>query len=259
MKDTNDRGTSCLGLSDQGQDGLPIAGIKARRGFVQQKRGIGINEPTRDVHPLLLTARKRGRAQQPQRLWNIQPFQQVLSRNSRIFGVCARGAEWFRGTGTPRSPGTKVFALSGNLAQTGLIEVPMGIPLRTIVEDMGGGVPDGRTFKAAQTGGPSGGCVPHRHLDTPVDYESLRELGSIMGSGGLVVMDDSVAMPELARYFMQFCMAESCGKCVPCRAGTVQLHALLDGICEGTADADDLALLEELCACLLYTSPSPRD
>lgn len=168
--------------------------------------------------------------------------------------IIERGASWFRSMGTPESPGTKVFALAGRIRNTGLIEVPMGIPLRTIVEEMGAGVPDGRTFKAAQTGGPSGGCIPAEFLDTPVDYESLRELGSIMGSGGLVVMDDSVSMPEVARFFMEFCMDESCGKCVPCRAGTVQIHGLLDKICSGRADHSDLALLDDLCAVVRETS-----
>lgn len=173
---------------------------------------------------------------------------------ANVPAIVDRGATWFRGIGTPASPGTKVFALSGKLRNSGLIEVPMGITLRTIVEEMGGGIPEGRAFKAAQTGGPSGGCIPERHLDTPVDYESLRELGSIMGSGGLVVLDDTVPMPELARFFMQFCMDESCGKCVPCRAGTVQMHGLLDRICERRADAGDLALLEELCDVVRDTS-----
>jgi len=168
--------------------------------------------------------------------------------------IVEQGAEWFRSIGTQASPGTKVFALAGGIKHTGLIEVPMGISLRTIVEEMGGGVPDGGEFKAAQTGGPSGGCIPATFLDTPVDYESLRELGSIMGSGGLVVMDDSVSMPEVARFFMEFCMDESCGKCVPCRAGTVQIHGLLDKICSGDADMDDLALLDELCVVVRETS-----
>jgi bidirectional [NiFe] hydrogenase diaphorase subunit len=168
--------------------------------------------------------------------------------------IIEQGAAWFRSRGTPASPGTKVFALAGGIRNTGLIEVPMGIPLRTIVEEMGGGVPDGGTFKAAQTGGPSGGCIPAEFLDTPVDYESLRELGSIMGSGGLVVMDDSVSMPEVARFFMEFCMDESCGKCVPCRAGTVQIHGLLDKICSRRADRGDLDLLDELCALVRETS-----
>jgi bidirectional [NiFe] hydrogenase diaphorase subunit len=173
---------------------------------------------------------------------------------ANIPAIVSRGAEWFRRVGTDASPGTKVFALAGDLVNTGLIEVPMGISLREIVEDIGGGVADGKAFKAAQTGGPSGGCIPGDRLDTPVDYESLRALGSIMGSGGLIVMDEDVSMPEVARFFMEFCMDESCGKCVPCRAGTVQLHHLLDRICQGRARPRDLALLEDLCQVVRDTS-----
>jgi bidirectional [NiFe] hydrogenase diaphorase subunit len=156
--------------------------------------------------------------------------------------------------GTPSSPGTKVFALAGDLVDAGLIEVPMGITLREVVEEMAGGMAAGKTFKAAQTGGPSGGCIPARHLDTPLDYESLKSLGSMIGSGGLIVMDEDVSMPELARFFMQFCMDESCGKCVPCRAGTAQIHGLLDRICRRDARRGDLALLEELCHVVRDTS-----
>lgn len=173
---------------------------------------------------------------------------------ANIPAIMNNGAAWFAGIGTAKSHGTKVFALAGDLVNTGLIEVPMGISLRQIVEDMGGGIPGGKTFKAAQTGGPSGGCIPARFLDTPVDYESLRELGSIMGSGGLIVMDEESSMPEVARYFMEFCMDESCGKCVPCRAGTVQLHGLLDRICRGEGRRRDIVLLEELCSVVRETS-----
>ena len=166
----------------------------------------------------------------------------------------ARGAEWFAGIGTEKSKGTKVFALAGKIKNTGLIEVPMGTPLRDIVEEMGGGAPDGGQIKAVQTGGPSGGCIPAQHLDTPVDYESLGKLGSIMGSGGMIVMDDTTNMVEIARFFMEFCMDESCGKCVPCRAGTVQMHHLLDKIVQRQATARDLAKLEELCDMVKSTS-----
>ncbi len=168
--------------------------------------------------------------------------------------IVAQGPERFASVGTPESPGTKVFALAGSLATTGLIEVPMGISLRTIVEDMAGGIAGGRRFKAAQTGGPSGGCIPERFLDTPVDYEHLRALGSMMGSGGLVVMDDSVSMPEFARFYLEFCRDESCGKCVPCRVGTVELHALLDRICRGEGRRRDLEHLESLCGTVRATS-----
>jgi bidirectional [NiFe] hydrogenase diaphorase subunit len=130
----------------------------------------------------------------------------------------------------------------------------MGMPLREIVYDIGGGIPNGRAFKAAQTGGPSGGCLPATHLDLPVDYESMAAAGSIIGSGGLIVMDDTACMVDVARYFMEFCRGESCGKCVPCRAGTVQMHAILTRITEGRADERDLGLLEQLADLLTRTS-----
>ena len=168
--------------------------------------------------------------------------------------IYRNGAEWFAAIGTEKSKGTKVFALAGKIKNTGLIEVPMGTPLRVIVEEMGGGAPDGGRIKAVQTGGPSGGCIPSQHLDTPVDYESLGKLGSIMGSGGMIVMDNSTNMVEIARFFMEFCMDESCGKCIPCRAGTVQMHHLLDKIANRKATARDLAKLEELCDMVKNTS-----
>ncbi|NOS70123.1 MAG: NADH-quinone oxidoreductase subunit L [Verrucomicrobia bacterium] len=168
--------------------------------------------------------------------------------------IYRNGAEWFAGIGTEKSKGTKVFALAGNIKNTGLIEVPMGTALRTIVEEMGGGAPGGAKIKAVQTGGPSGGCIPSQHLDTPVDYESLGKLGSIMGSGGMIVMDDSTNMVDVARFFMDFCMDESCGKCIPCRAGTVQMHNLLDKILKRKATQRDLAKLEELCDMVKNTS-----
>ena len=130
----------------------------------------------------------------------------------------------------------------------------MGLPLRTIIDDIGGGVPGGKAFKAAQTGGPSGGCIPARHLDTPMDYQSLQALGSIMGSGGLIVMDESVAMPEVARFFMRFCMDESCGKCVPCRSGTFEMTELLETLCAGRGTQATIARLETLCDVVRTTS-----
>jgi bidirectional [NiFe] hydrogenase diaphorase subunit len=168
--------------------------------------------------------------------------------------IIRKGADWFAGIGTEKSKGTKVFALAGKITNTGLIEVPMGTPLRKIVEQMGGGAPDGGKIKAVQTGGPSGGCIPAEALDTPVDYESLTKLGSIMGSGGMIVMDETTRMVDVARFFMQFCMEESCGKCVPCRAGTVQMHHLLNKILERKATARDLQQLEELCDMVRNTS-----
>ena len=150
--------------------------------------------------------------------------------------------------------GTKVFSLTGHVRRSGVIEVPMGTSLRTIVETMGGGAPAGRSIKAVQTGGPSGGCVPANQLDTPVDYESLKALGTIMGSGGMVVMDDTTNMVDIARFFMAFCREESCGKCVPCRAGTVQLDNLLEKLLEGRAAPGDLEQLERLCHMVKDTS-----
>jgi bidirectional [NiFe] hydrogenase diaphorase subunit len=168
--------------------------------------------------------------------------------------IYRKGADWFAAIGTEKSKGTKVFALAGKIKNTGLLEVPMGTPLRKIVEEMGGGAPDGGKIKAVQTGGPSGGCIPAQHLDTPVDYESLGKLGSIMGSGGMIVMDETTNMVEIARFFMEFCMDESCGKCIPCRAGTVQMHHLLDKIANRKATAIDLQQLEELCDLVRNTS-----
>jgi len=168
--------------------------------------------------------------------------------------IIRKGADWFSGIGTEKSKGTKVFALAGKITNTGLIEVPMGTPLRKIVEEMGGGAPDGGAIKAVQTGGPSGGCIPAAALDTPVDYDSLNKLGSIMGSGGMIVMDEGTRMVDVARFFMEFCMDESCGKCIPCRAGTVQMHHLLTKILDRKATIRDLQKLEELCDMVRNTS-----
>ncbi len=178
---------------------------------------------------------------------NVETFANVAP-------ILRHGGAWFAGIGTPQSTGTKVFALAGKIRNTGLIEVPMGIPLRRIVFEIGGGTPEGTTFKAAQTGGPSGGCIPAEHLDLPVDYESLQAVGSIMGSGGLIVMDSSSSMVDVARYFMEFSKDESCGKCIPCRVGTVHLHGLLEKLTRREASAADLALLEELCLMVKETS-----
>lgn len=166
---------------------------------------------------------------------------------ANIPSIIKKGAAWFAKIGTEQSKGTKVFALAGQLTNTGLIEVPMGITLREIVADIGGGVPDNRAFKAVQTGGPSGGCIPTEFLDTPVTYESLKQLGSIMGSGGLVVIDDTTRMPDFARFFIDFCVDESCGKCLPCRLGTLQLRNLLDKLIAREGSASDLEKLEKLC------------
>ncbi len=187
-------------------------------------------------------------------LWGAPTMINNVETLANIPAIVTNGGEWFASIGTPNSTGTKVFALAGDLVNIGLIEVPMGTTLRHIVEDIGGGIPNGKAFKAAQTGGPSGGCIPADHLDTPVDYDSLRQLGSIMGSGGLIVMDEDVAMPDVAKFFMEFCMDESCGKCTPCRAGTVQMHGLLEKIAGGRGTARDLRDLEHLCRVVRDTS-----
>ena len=159
-------------------------------------------------------------------LWGAPTLINNVETFANIPTIIERGGEWFSSIGTAGSKGTKVFALAGKIANTGLIEVPMGATLREILFDIGGGIPGGK-FKAAQTGGPSGGCIPEQFLDLPVDYESLARIGSIMGSGGLIVMDESSCMVDVARFFMEFCMEESCGKCIPCRAGTVQMYDIL--------------------------------
>jgi bidirectional [NiFe] hydrogenase diaphorase subunit len=186
-------------------------------------------------------------------LWNQPTLINNVETFANIPSIIEKGGDWFASIGTATSKGTKVFALAGKIAHTGLIEVPMGTALRTILFDIGGGIPGGK-FKAAQTGGPSGGCIPEEFLDTPVDYESLARIGSIMGSGGLVVMDDSSCMVDVARFFMEFSMDESCGKCIPCRAGTVQMHEILRRITRGEAGEEDMALLEELSGLLRETS-----
>ncbi len=187
-------------------------------------------------------------------LWGAPTLINNVETLSAIPAILREGGDWYAAMGTPSSRGTKVFALSGAVRHTGLVEVPMGIPLRTVVELMGGGTPDGTPVKAVQTGGPSGGCIPARLLDTPVDYESLLALGSMMGSGGMVVMGETSSMPEVARHFIRFSRDESCGKCLPCRAGTVQLEQLLDRFVERRAVPADLTRLEELCRMVGRTS-----
>lgn len=187
-------------------------------------------------------------------LWGKPTLLNNVETFANIVPIVVRGAEWYASIGTEKSKGTKVFALTGKVKNNGLIEVPMGITLREIVQELGGGAPDGHEIKAVQTGGPSGGCIPQQHLDTPVDYDSLGQLGSIMGSGGMVVMDDTTNMVEIARFYMEFCRDESCGKCIPCRAGTVQMHQLLNKIIERRATKADLEQLEELCEMVKNTS-----
>ena len=165
---------------------------------------------------------------------------------ANITQIILNGAEWFASIGTEKSKGTKVFALGGNINNVGLVEVPMGITLREIVYDIGGGVPNGKEFKAAQTGGPSGGCIPAQYLDTPIDYESLNAIGSMMGSGGLIVMDDTTCMVNLARFFLDFTVDESCGKCPPCRIGTRRMLEILERLVEGKGQEGDIEKLEKL-------------
>lgn len=168
--------------------------------------------------------------------------------------IILNGGEWYAKIGTEKSKGTKVFALAGRVANTGLVEVPMGMTLREIIFEIGGGILEGRRYKAAQTGGPSGGCIPAEFLDMPVDYENLARVGSIMGSGGMIVMDDTSCMVDVAKYFMDFCMSESCGKCIPCRVGTYQMNELLAKITRFEATQQDIAMLDELSDLLKNTS-----
>lgn len=215
-----------------GEETALIASVEGKRG----------NPRPRPPYPA-----QEGLWQAPTLINNVETF-------ANIAPIIRRGGSWYASIGTEKSKGTKVFALAGRVANTGLIEVPMGIPLRHIIFQLGGGIPDKKRFKAAQTGGPSGGCIPEEFLDMPVDYESLASAGSIMGSGGLIVMDESSCMPDVAKYFMDFCCTESCGKCIPCRVGTVHMHEMLRRITNGEATVEDLALLERLCDVVRHTS-----
>lgn len=187
-------------------------------------------------------------------LWGEPTLINNVETFSNVAPIIRNGGDWYANIGTKTSKGTKVFALAGSITNTGLIEVPMGMSMREIVEEIGGGIPGNGRCKAVQTGGPSGGCIPADYLDTPVDYESLSNLGSIMGSGGMIVMDESSSMVDVAKYFMEFCMTESCGKCVPCRVGTVHMYNLLEKIEQGKGTRKDLALLESLCDMVRHTS-----
>jgi bidirectional [NiFe] hydrogenase diaphorase subunit len=179
-------------------------------------------------------------------LWGSPTLINNVESLANVPTILRDGPETYAAIGTDRSKGTKVFALAGRVVNTGMVEVPMGMTLREIIYDIGGGIIDDRPFKAVQTGGPSGGCIPAEHLDTPVSYETLIELGSFMGSGGMIVMDDTSCMVDVAKYFQDFCRDESCGKCTPCRVGTTQMYMLLDQITRGEATEDELAQLERL-------------
>jgi bidirectional [NiFe] hydrogenase diaphorase subunit len=187
-------------------------------------------------------------------LWGCPTLINNVETFANIPTIIEKGGDWFAGIGSPGSPGTKVFALAGRIVRTGLVEVPIGTTLRTILYQLGGGVPEGHEFKAAQTGGPAGGCIPAQHLDMPMDYDSLTSIGTMMGSGGLIVLDSSSCMVDLARFFMEFCMDESCGKCIPCRAGTVQMHDILARMTRGEGVESDFEMLEQLALLLKETS-----
>ena len=200
----------------------------------------------------------KGLFQKPTILNNVEAY-------ANIPQIIVNGPEWFASMGTEKSKGTKVFALGGKIHNTGLVEIPMGTTLREIVEEIGGGVPNGKKFKAAQTGGPSGGCIPAEHLDIPIDYDNLLSIGSMMGSGGLIVMDEDTCMVDIAKFFLEFTVDESCGKCTPCRIGTRRMLEILEKITKGQATMEDLDKLEELCyhlqsnsLCALgQTAPNP--
>ncbi|MCI8622690.1 MAG: NADH-quinone oxidoreductase subunit NuoF [Provencibacterium sp.] len=182
---------------------------------------------------------EKGLFQKPSVLNNVETY-------ANIPQIILKGADWFNQIGTEKSKGTKVFALGGKINNTGLVEVPMGTTLRTIVEEIGGGIPGGKKFKAAQTGGPSGGCIPAEHLDVPIDYDNLLAIGSMMGSGGLIVMDEDTCMVDIAKFFLEFTVDESCGKCTPCRIGTKRMYEILDKISKGKAHVEDLDRLDKL-------------
>jgi bidirectional [NiFe] hydrogenase diaphorase subunit len=215
-----------------GEETALIASIEGKRGTPRP----------RPPYPAM-----EGMLGQPTLINNVETFANVPP-------ILRNGGAWYAQIGTEKSKGTKVFALAGRVRNTGLVEVPMGISLREMVFDIGGGIPEGKEFKAVQTGGPSGGCLPAETLDMAVEYESLAKAGSIMGSGGMIVMDEGSCMVDVAKYFMDFCMTESCGKCVPCRVGTYQMHRILSAITDMTATEHDLKTLEELCDLVKHTS-----
>ena len=209
-----------------GESTALVASIEGERGFPRPR-------------PPRLSEHGGGAWGYPSNLNNIETYACVPP-------IIDKGAEWFLGIGTKNSPGTKVFALTGKVVNTGLVEVPMGITLREIIYDIGGGIMNGKKFKAVQTGGPSGGCIPEEHLDLPVDFDSLAKVGSMMGSGGMVVMDEDNCMVDVAKYFLSFCQSESCGKCPPCRIGTYQMLEILERITTGKGEEGDIERLEKL-------------
>jgi NADH-quinone oxidoreductase subunit F len=206
---------------------------------IEGKRGMPRVKPPRTV--------EHGLFDKPTVLNNVETFANVPM-------IVQHGAAWYKQLGPENSPGTKAFALTGNIQNTGLIEVPMGTPLREVIFNIGGGMRDGAGFKAVQIGGPSGGCLTQSHLDLPLDFDSLKKAGAMIGSGGLVVMDDKTCMVEVARFFMNFTQNESCGKCVPCREGTKRMLAILDRIVEGLGEHGDIELLLELAETISATA-----
>lgn len=215
-----------------GEETALLESIEGRRGQPRQKPPFPANA---------------GLWQKPTLINNVETY-------ANITKIILNGADWYSSIGTEGSKGTKVFALGGNVVNVGLVEVPMGTTLREIVFEIGGGIPNGRKFKAAQTGGPSGGCIPEEHLDTPIDYESLGQIGSMMGSGGLIVMDDSKCMVNLAKFYLGFTVDESCGKCTPCRIGTKRMLEILEKITKGEGTMADIEKLEQLANTIKKTS-----
>ncbi len=187
-------------------------------------------------------------------LWGKPTVINNVETLANVAQIILKGANWFRSFGTPKSPGTKVFALGGKVNNTGLVEVPMGVTLREVIYEIGGGCPNGKKFKAVQTGGPSGGCITTENLDTPIDFDNLVAIGSMMGSGGMIVMDEDNCMVDIARFFLDFTVDESCGKCTPCREGTKRMHEILDKLTEGTGTEEDLVTLKELAQNIKLTS-----
>jgi NADP-reducing hydrogenase subunit HndC len=207
-----------------GEETALMASIEGRRGMPRPRPPFPANQGLWD---------------KPSVLNNVETFACVPQ-------IILNGGNWFASIGTEQSKGTKVFALTGDVTNVGLVEVPMGTTVREIIFDIGGGVPDGKKIKAAQLGGPSGGCLPEDTMDTPIDYEEITKLGAIMGSGGLIVMDENSCMVDSARFFMEFCQEESCGKCTPCREGTKRILEILTRICKGNGRETDIELLEEI-------------
>ncbi|GAI00083.1 unnamed protein product, partial [marine sediment metagenome] len=187
-------------------------------------------------------------------LWGKPTLINNVETLANIPHIILKGAKWFSSIGIDGNKGTKIFALSGKIKNTGLVEVPLGLTIGELIFDIGGGIPDGKKFKAVQTGGPSGGCIPQDYLDTPISYESLKDLDSIMGSGGMIVLDEDTCLVNLTRFFIEFTASESCGKCVPCRVGLQQMLAILDKITQGKAVMEDLNFLEYLAKSIAKTA-----